>query len=146
MCIRDSSTTVYAPGWRPAKRLRSPIPPELQDLPKAKGPCDLKDGTFTIREVASHGCLADWGPPIPGVDGTPCPEIPIVDFAVQGLSDDDPAYLAYEETLMDTAPSCVPYPSTTYTVQTAKGPCFPYGPDDPCIDEGLVPRTMITAN
>lgn len=140
------SSAVYAPGWKPTERLRSPIPPELQDLPKANGPCDLKNGTFTIREVAAHGCLEDWGPPIPGVDGTPCPEIPISDFAVQGLSDDDPAYFTYEETLMDTAPSCAPYPSTTYTVHTDKGPCFPYGPDDPCTDGRLIPRTMIIAN
>jgi hypothetical protein len=140
------STAVYAPGWKPAKRLRTPIPPELQDLPKAKGPCDLKNGTFTIREVAAHGCVDDWGPPIPGVDGTPCPEIPIGDFAVEGLSDDDPVYLAYVETLMDTAPSCAPYPSTTYTVHTGKGPCFPSGPDDPCIDGRPVRQTWITDN
>jgi hypothetical protein len=139
------ATAVYAPGWRPAERLRSPIPPELQDLPKAKGPCDLKKGTFTIREVAAHGCVEDFGVGIPGADGTPCPEIPIGDFAVEGLSE-DPAYSAYEETLMDTAPSCVPYPSTTYTVRTGKGPCFPSGPDDPCTDGRLVPQTWITHN
>jgi hypothetical protein len=140
------SAAVYAPGWMPAKRLRSPIPPELQDLPKAKGRCDLKNGTFTIREVAAHGCLEDWGLGIPGVDGTPCPEVPIDDFAVEGLSDEGPAYLGYVETLMDTAPSCVPYPSTAYTVQTGMGPCFPSGPEDPCTDGRLVIRTLITSN
>lgn len=137
--------TAYAPGWRPAQRLRSPIPPELQELPKAKGPCDLKNGTFTIREVAAHGCAQDFGLGMPGVDGTPCGEIPIDDFAVAGLSE-DPAYSAYESTLMDSAPSCVPYPSTTYTVQTGKGPCFPYGPDDPCTDGRLVPQTWVSQN
>jgi hypothetical protein len=139
------ATAAYAPGWRPAERLRSPIPPELQNLPKAKGACDLKKGTFTIREVAAHGCVEDWGVGIPGADGTPCPEIPIDDFAVEGLSG-DPTYSAYESTLMDSAPSCVPYPSTTYTVETGKGPCFPSGPDDPCTDGRLVQQTWITNN
>jgi hypothetical protein len=141
--------TAYAPGWRPAKRLRSPIPPELQALPKAKGPCDLKDGTFTIREVVAHGCAGEFGipalmPALGKVDA-PCREIPIDDFAVSGLSE-DPAYSAYESTLMDSAPSCVPYPSTTYTVHTGKGPCFPYGPDDPCADGRPVRQTWISAN
>lgn len=139
------AVAAYAPGWRPAERLRSPIPPELQDLPKAKGPCDLKKGTFTIRQVAAHGCAQEFGVLRPGVDGKPCPEIPIDDFAVEGLSE-DPAYSAYEETLMDTAPSCTPYPSTTYTVQTGKGPCFPYGPEDPCTKSGPVRQTWISAN
>ena len=139
------ASTAYASGWRPSQRLRSPVPPELQDLPKARSSCDLKNGTFTIREVAAHGCVQEWGLPMPSVDGTPCPEIPIDDFAVEGLSE-DPAYSAYESTLMDSAPSCVPYPSTTYTVQTDEGPCFPYGPEDPCTDGRPVPRTVISAN
>jgi hypothetical protein len=140
------AAAVYVPAWRPAKRLRSPIPPELQHLPKAKGgACDLKEGTFTIREVAAHGCVARIGIAVPGVDGTPCTEIPVPVLIIGSLSQ-DPAYSAYEITLMNHAPSCVPYPSTTYTVHTGKGPCFPAEPDDPCIDEGDVRRTTITAN
>lgn len=141
------AATAYAPEWRPAQRLRSPIPPELQDLPKAKGPCDLKNGTFTIREVVAHGCAQKFGIPMlmRGLNDPPCREIPIADFVVAGLSE-DPAYSAYESTLMNSAASCVPYPSTTYTVQTGKGPCFPYGPDDPCAYGGSVPQTWITEN
>jgi hypothetical protein len=114
----------YAPGFRPSKRPRSPTPPELAALPKGKAPCDLKDGTFTIRQVAAHGCSGEFGVGIPGVDGPGCGEIPIDDFATAGLAPPDTAYGDYEETLMDTAPVCMPYPSTTYTITTGEGPCF----------------------
>jgi len=117
----------YAPDWRPAERARSPIPPELKDMPKAKGPCDLKKGTFTLREVWAHGCAEHFGIPLPGVDGQACREVPIDDFVVAGLSQDE-GYAAYEEDLMDTAPSCVPYPGTKWTVMPHARPALCPGP------------------
>lgn len=97
----------YAPGWRPATSLRSPVPPELQN-PK-QHECDLKDGPFTLQEVAAHGCLRQFEVPVPGVLGKPCPEIPIHDFGISPLAD-NAVYSAYESRLMNTAPSCVGYP------------------------------------
>jgi hypothetical protein len=41
--------TRYASGWRPADRLRAPTPPELQNLPKPSGPCDLKEGNLQVQ-------------------------------------------------------------------------------------------------
>lgn len=108
------AATEYAPGWRPATSLRSPIPPELQDLPKPRAGCDLEEGTFTLREVAAHGCITKLGVPIPGVDGTPCREIPVSVFGIAPLAQ-TAAYGAYESQLMNTASSCVPYPETEYT-------------------------------
>jgi hypothetical protein len=135
----------YAPEFRPSKKPRSPIPPELAALPKGKGPCDLKQGTFTIRQVAAHGCMGTIGVGIPGIDGPGCGEIPIDDFATAGLAAPDTAYGDYEETLMDTAPSCVPYPSTTYTITTGEGPCFG-GPQPGDSTPTTCKRTIISAN
>ena len=101
----------YAPGWRPATSLRSPVPPELQNPKEPTAECDLKDGPFTLQEVAAHGCLRQFGVPVPGVDAKPCPEIPIHDFGISPLAD-NAVYSAYESRLMNTAPSCVGYPET----------------------------------
>jgi SurA-like N-terminal domain len=117
----------FAPGWRPADEPRSPIPPELQDLPAPQGASDLHTGTYTLREVAAHGCIAKLGIFIPGKDSKACPDIPIRDFTAYNLPPDGP-YLRYQESLMDTAPSCAPYPETTFTFTGDSGDC----PDDLC--------------
>lgn len=135
----------YTPGFRPAKEPRSPVPPELADLPNGRDPCDLKNGTYTIRQVAAHGCSEEFGVGIPGVDGPSCGDIPIDDFATAGLASPDTAYGSYEETLMDTAPSCVPYPSTTYTITTGRGPCFGIPPPNGRTRESCA-QTVISAN
>jgi hypothetical protein len=114
----------YAPGWKPAEKLRSPTPPELQNLPKPRGPCDLKEGTFTFREAWAHGCAQEWGLSVPGADFAPCPEIPIDDFVVAGFSGEE-SETGYDLWNMDdNAPSCQPYPSDRITVRTGRGPCF----------------------
>ena len=87
----------FAPGWEPTDEPRSPIPPELQNLPEPQGACDLHTGTYMLREVAAHGCP-------------------------------DGPYLQYEESLMNTAPSCAPYPETTFTFTDDSGDC----PNDGC--------------
>jgi hypothetical protein len=116
------AATEYAPGWRPAKSLRSPVPPELQDLPKPRGGCELEEGTFTLQELAAHGCITKLGVGIPGVDATPCREIPVDVFGIAPLAE-DAAYGAYESQLMNTAPSCVSYPETEYTFTSADETC-----------------------
>jgi hypothetical protein len=112
----------FADGWEPAAEPRSPIPPELQDLPEPERECDLQTGTYTLREAAAHGCVAKLGIPIPGKTGKLCPDIPIRDFAVFDLPPDGP-YLQYQMSLMDTAPSCAPYPETTVTLTGDGGDC-----------------------
>lgn len=112
----------FAPGWEPADEPRSPIPPELQNLPEPHGACDLHTGTYTLREVAAHGCMATLGIPMPGKTGKLCPDIPIRDFTAFSLPPDGP-YLQYQESLMNTAPSCAPYPETTFTFTDDSGDC-----------------------
>ncbi len=113
----------FAPGWEPADEPRSPIPPELQDLPEPQGACDLHSGTYSLREVAAHGCLAKLGVPLPGKTGRLCPDIPLRDsFTAYNLPSDGP-YLQYQESLMNTAPSCAPYPETTFTFTDDSGDC-----------------------
>lgn len=112
----------FAPGWEPTTAPRSPVPPELAHLPHPAHECDLQSGTYTLWEVAAHGCVSKLGIPMPGETAKLCPDIPIEDFAVSGLPDDGP-YLQYETSLMDTAPSCAPYPETTYTFRAGGGGC-----------------------
>jgi len=111
----------FAPGWEPADEPRSPIPPELEDLPDPEQACDLPPGTYTLREAAAHGCLGKIGIPIPGRTGKLCRDIPIRDFAVAGSLPDEGPYLEYQESLMDTAPSCSPYPETTVALSGDSG-------------------------
>jgi SurA-like N-terminal domain len=116
-------STDFAPGWEPSDEPRSPIPPELQNLPEPHGACDLHTGIYKLREVAAHGCMATLGIPLPGKTGKLCPDIPIRDsFTAYNLPPDGP-YLQYQESLMDTAPSCAPYPDTTFTFRDDRGGC-----------------------
>jgi hypothetical protein len=64
--------------------------------------------------LALTGCITKLGVPSPGVDGTPCREIPVDVFGIAPLAQ-NAAYGAYESQLMNTASSCVPYPETEYT-------------------------------
>lgn len=136
----------YAEGWAPAARRRSPVPPELQNLPKPAGPCDLKNGTYTFREAWAHGCAETFGLGIPGVDAAPCPEVPIDHFLLGGFTGAEAAIGFDIWSIDDNAGSCIGYPSSTYTVQTGLGPCFPFDGDDPCIKKGRVRQTWVTAN
>jgi hypothetical protein len=135
----------YADGWKPAEKLRSPTPPELQGLPKPRGPCDLKNGTFTLREMSEHGCVQAWGIPIPGVDGSPCPEIPVASGEAFGFSEEETQTGYFVWGIDDNAPSCVGYPSTTFTVSTGRGPCYGGPPVRPSKD-GLCAQTWVSAN
>ena len=106
----------FAPGWEPVDEPRSPIPPELEDLPDPPHECDLSPGTYTLREAAAHGCVAKLGIPIPGKTGKLCPDIPIRDSITAYSLPSDGPYLQFQESRMDTAPSCAPYPETTVTL------------------------------
>lgn len=134
----------YAEGWTPAARRRSPVPPELQNLTKPDGPCDLKNGTYTFREAWAHGCARDWGVPIPGVDAAPCTEVPVDHFLLGGFSGGEAAIGFDIWSIDDNAGSCSGYPSSTYSVHTSLQPCFPFDGNDPCIKKGLVPTTWVT--
>lgn len=114
----------WASGWKPAERLRSPVPPELQNLPKPDGRCDVKKGTFTFREAWARGCIQEWGIPVPGIDGTPCREVPIDDFVVGGFSGPETEIGYHVWSVDDNAGSCVGYPSKSFSVTTGRGPCF----------------------
>lgn len=69
---------VYAPGFRPAARRRSRVPPELRDLPVPRASCDLPDGMYRYLVARAHGCLdADYEQALTAEDLPPCPEIPV---------------------------------------------------------------------
>ena len=134
----------YAEGWKPAEKLRSPTPQELQGLPKPEGPCDLDDGTFTLREAWAHGCVRAWGIPIPGIDGPPCPEVPFGSEMDAGFSEEESTTGYFLWNIDDNAPSCVGYPPRTITVSTGRGPCF--GGPRPGSKDGLCAQTWISEN
>jgi SurA N-terminal domain len=134
------SGTRYAAGWKPAERPRVKVPPELEELPDPRRPCDLEDGTYTFLQAWNHGCVEDWGIPVPGRDGPICPEVPVASFAPGGFTSSEVAmgYDVWE--VGDDAPSCVEYPPNEIKVSTLLGPC-PHA--DSCTESGMVPETVI---
>jgi hypothetical protein len=133
----------YEPGWKPAEKPRSSIPPELQKLPKPKASCDLKEGTFTFREWWAHGCAE--GVPLPGITGPGCGDVPIDDFVTQGFSSDDLESGYADWQTDDNAPVCSPYPASKFsvhTVENAPGGCLPSRINAPCPPG---PETIIEA-
>jgi hypothetical protein len=108
---RSWTRATYAPGWKPARKRRSPIPPDLVDLPPQRD-CNLASGTYDSADLLERGCAVGAG--IPGRDGEPCPEVPPVGFSVEDFGEPD----AYDDYIAEVAEECVPYPSFELSVGT----------------------------
>jgi hypothetical protein len=94
----------YAPGWKPARKRRSPIPPDLVNIPPQRH-CDLAPGMYTSVELIERGCAADMA--VPGRDGEPCPEVEPDLLSVGDFGEPD----AYDDYISEVAEECVLYPS-----------------------------------
>ncbi|MFL5972164.1 MAG: hypothetical protein ACJ750_07270 [Gaiellaceae bacterium] len=104
---RAPTKATYAPGWKPARKRRSPIPPDLVNMPRQRD-CDLAPGMYTSVELIERGCAGgNTGMAVPGRDGEPCPEVPPDILSVGDFGEP----VAYDDYISEVAEECVPYPS-----------------------------------
>jgi hypothetical protein len=104
---RAPTKATYASGWKPARKRRSPIPPDLVNMPRQRD-CHLAPGTYTSAELIERGCAGgNTGMAVPGRDGEPCPEVPPDVLSVGDFGEPD----AYDDYISEVAEECVPYPS-----------------------------------
>jgi len=100
---RAPTKATYAPGWKPARKRRSPIPPDLVNMPRQRD-CELAPGSYTSERGCAGG---NTGMAVPGRDGEPCPEVPPDLLSVGDFGEPD----AYDNYISEVAEECVPYPS-----------------------------------
>jgi hypothetical protein len=104
---RAPTKATYGPSWKPARKRRSPIPPDLVNMPRQRD-CDLAPGRYTSVELIERGCAGgNTGMAVPGRDGEPCPEVPPEGLPVGDFGEPD----AYDDYISEVAEECVPYPS-----------------------------------